>query len=559
MKRIALALSILFMTSCANPAKESHAPAPPSDALLIHGGIAWIGAAQTPTPDSAIVVRKGRIEFVGTLAEAETRAPGARKLDATGMTVLPGLVDSHAHVDGLGAALDTVDLMGTKSVEEVVARVAEHAKSVPAGSWITGRGWDQNDWTVREYPTAALLDAAVPDHPVWVSRVDGHASLANSAAIKLAGVDATTKDPDGGRILRDASGAPSGVFIDNAETLVERVISEPSRELRNARLRKALENLASHGLTGAHEAGSGSPAEVIAIYRELIAEGAMPVRIYYMLPSDDALLDTWFASGPLVDFGNKLTVRTVKIYADGALGSRGAALLEPYSDEPSRKGLLVTPPDRVEAIAARAADAGFQAATHAIGDRGARIALDAYAKAGAKAEDRFRIEHFQVATLDDIDRLAKMGAIAAMQPTHATSDMPWAEERVGPDRIKGAYAWRKVLQAGGRLALGSDFPVEHVNPFYGIYSAVTRQDHDGHPPGGWTPLEKLTLAEAVRGFTLDAAFAGFEEDTRGTIETGKWADFTIVDGDFANAPVSEIWKTKVRYTIVNGEVVYKGK
>ncbi|MGK2858770.1 MAG: amidohydrolase [Thermoanaerobaculia bacterium] len=559
MNRLALALSLLLLASCTNPANETSAPAPASDALLIHGGIAWIGPNQQPSPDIAIVVRKGRIEFVGTLAEAESRAPGARRLDAAGMTILPGLVDSHAHVDGLGAALDTVDLMGTKSVEEVIARIAEHAKSGPAGSWITGRGWDQNDWPVKEYPTAALLDAAVPDHPVWVSRVDGHASLANSAAMKLAGVSETTKDPDGGRILRDASGAPSGVFIDNAETLVDRFISEPSRELRKARLRKALENLASHGLTGAHEAGSRSPAEVIAIYRELIDEGAMPARIYYMLPSDDALLDTWFASGPLVDFGNKLTVRTVKIYTDGALGSRGAALLAPYSDEPSRKGLLVTPPDRVEAIAKRAADAGFQVGTHAIGDRGAQVALDAYAKAGAKPDDRFRIEHFQVATLADIDRLAEMGVIAAMQPTHATSDMPWAEERVGPERIKGAYAWRTVLDAGGRLALGSDFPVEHVNPFYGIYSAVTRQDHDGHPPGGWKPSEKLTLAEAVRGFTLDAAFAGFEEETRGTIEAGKWADFTIVDGDFANAPESEIWKTKVRYTIVNGEVVYKGK
>ncbi|MCM2313544.1 MAG: amidohydrolase [Thermoanaerobaculia bacterium] len=558
MNRFALALSILLIAACTNPPAQPGA-ATTSDTLLIHGGIAWIGPDQRPSPGSAIVVRKGRIDFVGPLAEAERRAPGARRLDAAGMTVLPGLVDSHAHVDGLGTVLDTVDLTGTKSVDEVIARIAEYAKTVPAGSWITGRGWDQNDWPVREYPTAALLDAAVPDHPVCVSRVDGHASLANSAAMKLAGIDATTKDPEGGRILRDASGAPSGVFIDNAEGLVERVISEPSREVRKARLRKALENLASHGLTGAHEAGSRGPDELIALYRELIDEGAMPTRVYYMLPADDALLDTWIASGPLVDFGYKLTVRSVKIYADGALGSRGAAMLEPYSDEPSRKGLLVTQPEQVETIAKRAADAGFQVATHAIGDRGVRIALDAYAKAGAKAEDRFRIEHFQVAALDDIDRLAKMGVIAAMQPTHATSDMPWAEERVGPERIKGAYAWRKVLDAGGRLALGSDFPVEHVNPFYGIHSAVTRQDHDGHPPGGWTPSEKLSLAEAVRGFTLDPAFAAFEDETRGTIEAGKWADFTIVDGDFANAPASEIWKTKVRYTIVNGEIAYKGK
>lgn len=556
MKRTLLAMAILLTTSCSGPQRGTPAE-PASDALIVHGGTVWSGAGQTPTPDAAIVVRKGRIEFVGPLADAESRAPGARKLDVRGMTVLPGLVDAHSHVDGLGAALDTVDLVGTKSPDEMIARIAEHAKRTPPGAWITGRGWDQNDWPAKEYPTAAMLDAAVPDHPVWVSRVDGHAGLANSAAMKAAGVTASTNDPSGGRILRDASGAPTGIFIDNAEELVASVIPAPSRELRKARLRKALENLAANGITATHEAGSAAPDEVIAIYRELVDEGAMPVRVYYMLPADDSLLESWFKKGPLVDYGDKLTVRSVKIYADGALGSRGAALLAPYSDEPSTSGLLVTQPDRIESVARRAAESGFQVGTHAIGDRGVKIVLDAYEKAGAKPEDRFRVEHFQVATLADIERLANAGVIAAMQPTHATSDMPWAEARLGSERLVGAYAWRKVLTAGGRLALGSDFPVEDVNPFFGIYSAVTRQDHDGHPPGGWTPSEKITLAEAVRGFTLDAAYAAFEEETRGTIEPGKWADFTIVDGDFASAPVSEVWKTRVRYTVVNGEIVYK--
>ena len=558
MNRAAIALSILLMTSCTNPPEEN-ASATTSDVLLIHGCIAWAGPGQTPAPDTAIVVRKGRIDFVGTLAEAETRSPGARRLDATGMTALPGLVDSHAHVDGLGKMLAVVDLKGTTSAEEAAARVGEQAKSLPAGAWIEGRGWDQNDWPGKEYPTAAALDRVAGDHPVYLTRIDGHAGWGSSAGMRGDGIDKSTKDPEGGRIIRDASGNPTGVFIDNAEKLLTAKVPPPSRELRRARLRAALENIASKGLTSVHEAGSESPEELIALYRELIDEGAMPVRVYYMLPEDDSELDEWFAKGPLVDLGNKLTVRAVKVYADGALGSRGAALLASYSDEPATKGLLVTQPDRIEEIAKRAADAGFQVGTHAIGDRGVAIVLDAYEKAGVKPDDRFRIEHYQVATLPDIERLGRAGVIAAMQPTHATSDMPWAEERLGRERLAGAYAWRKVLTAGAHLALGSDFPIEDVNPFYGIYAAVTRQDHDGHPPGGWTPSETLTLAEAVRGFTVASAFAAFEEETRGTIEAGKWADFTIVDGDFASAHASEIWKTRVRYTIVNGEIVYKGK
>jgi len=556
MNRTILALALLVTLSCSNPRNELPT-APPSDALIIHGGTAWIGSTQTPTPDTAILVRKGRIEFVGSLADAERRAPGARRLDAKGMTILPGLADSHGHVDGLGKMLAIVDLKGTSSAEDAAARVGEQAKLLPAGAWIEGRGWDQNDWPGMKYPTAALLDRVAGDRPVYLRRIDGHAGWASSAAMRAAGIDRSTKDPEGGRIIRDESGNPGGVFIDNAENFFEGKIPAPSRELRKSRLRKALENIASNGLTAVHEAGSDNPEEVIALYRELIGEGAMPVRVYYMLPENDPKLESWFSTGPLVDFGNKLTVRAVKIYADGALGSRGAALLAPYSDEPSAKGLLVTQPDRIAEIAKRAANAGFQVGTHAIGDRGVKIVLDTYEKAGVKPEDRFRIEHYQVATLPDIERLGKMGIIAAMQPTHATSDMPWAEQRLGAERLEGAYAWRKVIDAGGHLALGSDFPIEDVNPFYGIYSAVTRQDHDGHPPGGWRPSEKLTLAEAVRGFTLESAYAAFEEETRGTIEAGKWADFTIVDGDFASAPQSDLWKTKVRYTIVNGEVVFK--
>jgi predicted amidohydrolase YtcJ len=312
--------------------------------------------------------------------------------------------------------------------------------------------------------------------------------------------------------------------------------------------------IAANGLTEMHDAGI--TAETIAAVQELIDEKRFPIRVYAMLTDDDALLAQWFQSGPLLNYGDRLTIRAVKLYADGALGSRGAALLAPYSDDPGNSGLMVSTREHMQDVAGRGRAAGFQVNAHAIGDRGVRNVIDAYANAGVGAKDRFRIEHLQVIAPDDIPRLVQHGIIASMQPTHATSDMYWAEARLGAERAKGAYAWRTVLNAGGRLALGSDFPVEDVNPFFGLLAAVTRQDQKGWPTGGWHPSEKLTLAEAIRGFTSDAAYAAFEEKTRGTIEVGKLADFTIVDGDLFAAPTNDLHKTKVKYTIVNGEVVY---
>jgi predicted amidohydrolase YtcJ len=303
-----------------------------------------------------------------------------------------------------------------------------------------------------------------------------------------------------------------------------------------------------------HDAGA-EQATITAI-QQLIDEHKFPIRVYLMLTDEPALLKSWFARKPLIGYGDRLTVRSVKMYADGALGSRGAALLAPYSDDPSNSGLLISKTEHMLEVARRARAAGYQANTHAIGDRGVRNVIDAYEQAGATPADRFRIEHLQVVAPSDFSRLAPHGIIASMQPTHATSDMGWAEDRLGSERIKGAYAWRTVLNSGARLALGSDFPVEFVNPFFGIYSAVTRQDQKGNPPGGWYPDQKLTLAEAIRGFTSDAAYAAFEESSRGTIEPGKLADLTIVEGDFYAAPQSSLFATKVRYTVVGGEVVY---
>jgi predicted amidohydrolase YtcJ len=470
---------------------------------------------------------------------------------------MPGLTDAHGHLYGLGLSLDTVNVVGASSYADVIARVRERAQRAAPGDWILGRGWDQNRWPDKQFPTAAPLDAVVSDHPVWIRRVDGHAGIANTAAMQAAGITAATKDPEGGRLLRDAAGNPTGVFIDGAMHLIDSKVPPPSAELRKSRVLAAAQKIAENGLTEMHDAGA-EQATITAI-QQLIDEHKFPIRVYVMLTDDASLLDAWLTHKPLIGYGDRLTVRAVKMYADGALGSRGAAMLAPYSDDPSNSGLLVTRPEHMLEVARRARAAGYQVNTHAIGDRGVRNVLDAYLQAGATPADRFRIEHFQIASQPMFLVLALHGIIASMQPTHATSDMPWAEARVGPERIKGAYAWRTVLNSGARIAFGSDFPVEDVNPFFGIYSAVTRQDQQGNPPGGWYPDQKLTLPEAIRGFTSDAAYAAFEESSRGTIEPGKLADLTIVEGDLYSAPQSQLFATKVRYTVVDGEMVYTAR
>ncbi len=524
---------------------------------LFIGGTVVSGADQTPRKDYAVYAEGGVIREVGPAATLRTTHPGARVIDASNATILPGLTDAHGHLYGLGVSLDVVDLVDTQSYDEVIARVKERGSRAAGGEWIIGRGWDQNDWAVKEFPTHEALDLAVPDHPVFLRRVDGHAAIANSVAMREAGVTSATHDPDGGRVLRDANGNPTGVFIDNAMALVERSVPEISAAQRKARVLASAQAIAANGLTEMHDAGIDG-ATITAV-QELIDEKRFPIRVYAMLGDNDALLDTWFKSGPLVDYGGHLTVRAVKLYADGALGSRGAALLAPYSDDPGNSGLMIATPQHMEDVARRARTAKFQVNTHAIGDRGVRNVIDAYSSAGVNANDRYRVEHLQVISPPDIPRLVQHGIIASMQPTHATSDMYWAEKRLGSERIKGAYAWRTILNAGGRLALGSDFPVEAVNPFFGIYAAVTRQDQKGWPDGGWYPSEKLTLAEAIRGFTSDAAYAAFEEKSRGTIEPGKLADLTIVDGDLYAMPQSQLFKAKVKYTVVGGEVVYARK
>lgn len=542
------------------------APTPAEDAadLVLVRGVFYPVEPAAPVSGS-LAVRDGAIVYLGPdEGAAALRGPDTEVVDLAGRAVTPGLIDAHSHLAGLGAALAQVDLVGTGSFAEVVARVAAAADEQPAGSWVRGRGWDQNDWAEKAFPTHLELTAAVPDHPVWLTRVDGHAALLNAAALAALGIDAATADPPGGRLLRDAAGTPTGVLVDNAMDLAAGRIAAPPATEQDRRLAAAAAHAVARGLTTVTDMGVDEAT--IAAYRRLHAAGRLPLRAALFLTDSEPVLADWMARGPEVDPAGRLTVRGVKLYADGALGSRGAALVEPYADDEGNLGLLTASGDHLREVTARALDAGFQVGIHAIGDRGTLVALDAIEEALAAgsptagsptADPRLRIEHFQVARLQDVERLARLGVIASMQPTHATSDMPWAGDRVGEQRLAGAYAWRKVLDAGGRLALGSDFPVERVDPLLGLYAAVTRQDLDGAPAGGWLPGERLDRDEALRGFTLDAAHSLFLDHLVGSLAVGKRADLVVFERDPMTVPAAEIPAVRVDLTVVDGEVVYR--
>jgi hypothetical protein len=438
----------------------------------------------------------------------------------------------------------------------VVERLREKAGALAQDDWLLGRGWDQNDWPGQEFPTAADLDQAFPAQPVWLERVDGHAAWANSVAMRAAGIDADTPDPEGGRILRDAGGKPTGVFIDNAIALVQRHVPTPDRDQRRRALELALDSAVAAGLTGVHDAGVSR--EDLSLYRELADDGALPLRVHAMADGDAAALDQLCKEGLYAHPGGRLQMRAVKLYADGALGSRGAALLADYDDDKGNRGLMLEAPARLASIIQRAASCGVQPAVHAIGDRANRSVLDAYAALTPEQRQtlRPRIEHAQVVDPDDIPRFAELGVIASMQPTHATSDMPWAQARIGAQRLRGAYAWRRFLDAGTAMALGSDFPVERVEPLLGIYAAITRQDAEGKPPGGWLPDQRMTLAETLDGFTRGAAFAGHAETETGSLEVGRRADFVVLSMDPHSVRGRALLAIKVKSTWVDGRKVW---
>lgn len=506
----------------------------------------------------ALLVEDGKVLATGSHDDLSARAAGATVIDGKGRSLLPGLIDAHGHVLSLGEIRTQADLVGTASLDAALERIGSFSALHPKDPWVLGRGWNQVIWKLGRFPTAKELDTVVADRPAWFERIDGHAAWANSAAMKLAGIDKHTKDPVGGRIERDAEGNPTGVFIDGAKDLVARKIPSWTPEQRSAALDSALAEMAGLGMTGVTDAGIDR--DTFALYKRYADQGKLSTRIYAMIEGTGENFDSIGKAGPLIGHGNDfLTVRSVKLYADGALGSRGAAMLAPYSDEAANSGLLFYKSDEMSAMIGKALGKGYQVGVHAIGDHGNRQALDGFAaayKVHGGEQLRNRIEHAQVVSLDDIPRFVTLDLIASMQPIHATSDMNMAEDRIGAERLKGAYAWQTFLKQGTRVAAGSDFPVESANPFLGLHAAVTRQDSAGNPPGGWHPEQAMSVAEALRAFTLDAAYAAHAEKMQGTLEPGKWADFILVDQDIFAVEPAKLWSTKVLETWVGGKRVY---
>ncbi|MCT9118212.1 amidohydrolase [Cupriavidus gilardii] len=507
---------------------------------------------------TGLVFDQGKVLETGDAAALRAKYPDAKRIDGQGKTLLPGLIDAHGHVFRLGFKTTEISLSGTKSLQEAQGQIRDYAQKNPQRQWLLGYGWNQVNWKLGRFPTAAELDAAVSDRPVRLVRVDGHAAWLNTKALQAAGITRDTKDPAGGRIERDANGNPTGVLIDKAMALVNNVIPPYSDDDRRAALAAAVAHLNALGLTSVGDAGVTVADD--RIYREFADQGKLTTRIYGMIRDTGDDFKTLSAKGPLIGYGNdRYDLRAVKLYGDGALGSRGAALMEPYTDDHAHSGLLFMSDAVMQANVKTALKAGYQVNVHAIGDKTNHQVLDAmevaYKDVGGR-ELRNRIEHAQVVSLPDIPRFKKLNLIASMQPTHATSDMNMAEDRIGKERIKGAYAWQTFLKQGTVIAGGSDFPVESANPFYGLHAAVTRTDHEGRPINGWHPEEAMTLPQAFRAFTLDAAYAQHQEKTLGSLEKGKWADFILVDRDLFKVAPPDIWKIQVLETWVAGERVY---
>lgn len=553
--RLSCLFTLIAWGSCM-PAAAQPTPAPPTapaDLVLIADRVVTLTAVEGAT---AVASKDGRVTWVGA-ADAAAAHIGPRTRVLRGGTVLPGFIDSHAHLSSLGKALSEVDLVETDSIAAVRAKIRPAMATGLPTDWVLGRGWDQNDWPGKAFPTARDLDALSATRPIAMTRIDGHAIWVNSAALRAAGVTAKTPDPPGGKILRDKDGAPTGVLLDEAMPLVRAKMPAPSPALIRDYIERAIAECHRVGLTGVHDAGTS--AADLAVLQAMAAEGALPLRVYTMLMPDDAGLAPVFAKGPQT--GDFLDARAIKLFGDGALGSRGAWLKAPYSDapqsDPKARGIPIVHGPALKAQVKRFAPLGYQMGVHAIGDAAVADVLDAYATVLRPGMDRrFRVEHAQIVSPVDQTRMGALGVIAMVQPTHATSDMPWAEDRLGPTRIRHAYAWRSLKRAGVRLSLGSDFPVERPSPIDGLSSAVTRQDRAGRPQGGWYPDEALTALEAVMGFTADAAYAGFHEHRRGRIRVGFDADFTVLSADPLQVDPSALKTLTVRAVVVAGRVAF---
>jgi hypothetical protein len=526
---------------------------PPGDVTIFTGPRFWTGLDETPYVDG-LAVQRGRIVALLDAPEIKVRAAqGVEVRRLSGELATPGLVDAHAHIHGYGSLRQQVDLTGTTTLQETLQRVTDYARRHPDAEWLLGRGWDQNDWPSGEWPDADDLERAVSGRPCALSRIDGHALWVNRTALDRAGIGPETDDPAGGRILRDAHGRATGILIDEAEQLVRAEIPPPSDASIEQALELAAEELMAVGLTGVHD--MGMEERVWSTMVRLAEQGRFPLRVYAYAVAEGPLAERLIQEGPIEE-GN-LHLVGVKVWADGALGSRGARLLEPYADEPGTRGVWVTPPDEIERLVQRTVEAGLQPAVHAIGDAANRVSLDAFERAygDRSVGDRPpRLEHAQILTTADLPRLAELGVVASMQPTHATSDMPWVARRLGEERLAGGYAWKTLLDGGALLAFGSDFPVESIDPRLGLHAAINRQDLEGRPEGGWRPSERLALPEALAAFTSGAARAVGAGEQLGQLKPGAWCDVTVFDTNWLENPAGRVADAPVVSVLIGGRV-----
>lgn len=534
-----------------------------ADLVLMDGKVVTVD--KNFSTREAVAVKGDKILFTGTKKEAANYiGPSTRVIKLNGALVLPGLIDGHAHLHSLGEQLSFLNINGAETYDQIIARVAEQVKTARPGEWIIGGRWDHTAWPGKQFPHHKMLSKVSPNNPVYLRRVDGNSALVNQKAMDIAGISARSPKPFGGVIHGDKSGQPSGVLVNRAMNLVKKHIPKTTEQQLETRFKKAVRSCLQVGLTGVHEAGVG-PRE-LALYKRLIDKDQLPLRVYAMLgdqekPMMDEDLEAFYRKHRVENYGNYLlSARSIKLFFDGALGSRGAAFFQPYEDDPANKGLLRVPPEYITKVARAALKTGMGVNTHCIGIRGNRLCLDAYEVALKEfpgKDHRFRIEHAQIVRREDVKKFAALGVIPAMQPTHCTSDMNFVADRLGSQRAEGAYAWQWFREAGLVIPMGSDFPVESNNPLYGIYSVITRQDHQGKPEKGWFPRHRLSIEDAIRGFTIWPAYAAFQDHVLGSIEKGKLADFTILDRDISSIPPKEILKTKVLYTIVSGKIRYQ--
>lgn len=509
-----------------------------------------------------LAFKEGKVLAIGD-SKLLTQYPNATSIDGKGKTLIPGLVDGHGHLLGLGFNILNVDVRDIASAKLTAQKVAKYATKNKQLAWIKGRGWNQEIWDSNEYPTAKQLDEYISDRPVYLSRVDGHAAWLNTKALEVAGITRDTISPAGGEIIKDENGEPTGVLIDNAEALLLDKIPAPTKEEMKLALNTASEHLLSLGITSMHDAGID--LATYNLYNEQADAEALKVRIYGMLAATDPNLSSMLKNGYISKQDDFLSIKSVKIYGDGALGSRGAALLKPYHDDEHNKGLLVTSKEKLTPLFDEILDHRFQINIHAIGDRANRIALDEFERVfklpHAELIDgaalRHRVEHAQVVHPEDIPRFKTLNIIPSMQPTHATSDKTMAPKRIGEERLKGAYAWQTFIKQGTKIVAGSDFPVELANPFFGVHAAVARQDRDNQPNGGWIMEEAMTIEQAFKAFTIDAAYGAHQDHIIGGLQAGKYADFVILDRDIFKTDPKDLWKIKVLETWTSGQQVYK--